>query len=159
MIIIALILLYGYNAIKGFRERQDTVSQIEIENQIRNTIKTMSSEYDSIKKAEMQLPSKNSMICFIDTEALGTTLNTCTYGASNIAASSQQKIINSWEIIKDSVKDKTANIFLVPDATENYLIGNIQLDNNNCLCIEKQGTQATFKVTGLGNGVKIGTWT
>lgn len=158
MIIVGLVLLYGYNAIKGFRERQETVSLIELENQLENTIKAMSSEYGSIKKQTMPLTGFE-MICFVDRELVGRTQVQCTYDANiPIENHNNQKVRDSWSIVEDSINDGTANIFLVPDGTVNYKIGNIQVEGDGCICIEKTGNDVIFRVEGLGNGVKISQW-
>ena len=148
MIVIGLVLLYGYNAIRGFRERQEQVSLIEVENQLKTTIKALSSDYDSIRKEELLLPSGFNMICFVDNRYLG-------YG-NNVPNCVDLKQ-DSRAIVEDAMGAGTANIFLVPDGTENYMIGNIEV-SQGCICIERTGNKAVFRVKGLGNGVEISEW-
>lgn len=150
MIIVGLVLLYGYNAIKGLRERQEQVSLIEFESQLKNTIRTMSSEYSSLKKEILQLPPSYKMICFVNNTFLGTDDANCRLDADP----------ESQAIVQNAIEDGVANIFLIPDGADNYKIGNIQLDDNpdGCLCIEKTGSEAIFRIEGLGDGVKISEW-
>ena len=158
MVIVGLVLLYGYNAVKGLREKQGQVNMIETENELRNTIKTMSSDYDSLKTERLQLPPNFKMICFASNTYLGTTGTDsgCSITGNSLISNSDPKIKNSDNIIKDAITEKTANIFLVPDGTINYMVGNIQLQGNkHCLCIPKTGNEAVFRIRGLGNGVEI----
>jgi len=146
MIIVGLVLLYGYNAIKGFREKQEKVSLIETQKQIENTIKSMSSEYDSIKTERLQLPPNFKSICFVDKDYMGSSAAEC----PGITPDSEA-------IVKDAIQAGTANIFLVPDGTINYKIGNLQV-SEGCICIKKTGSEAIFRIRGLGNGVEISEW-
>lgn len=148
MLIVGLVLLYGYNAISGFRERQGQLSLIEVENQLKNTINAMSSEWESIRPEEMQLPQNHKMICFVDNTYLGGSAD-CRLEYHN-----DPKVQDSGRVVDDAIKEGTANIFLIPDGTDNFKIGNLKIDGG-CICIEKTGNFVKFKVIGLGNGVKI----
>lgn len=162
MIIVGLVLLYGYNAVRGFRDRQETVSLIETENMIKNSIKAMSSEFDSIRKQELFLPGGIELICFVDRELVGTVPaeEACKYGLTPIPLKNHldPKVSASWTILKDAIADGTGNIFLIPDGTVNYLVGNIQVADDKCICIEKTGSQAIYRMRGLGNGVEVELW-
>lgn len=152
MIIVGLILLYGYNAVKGFREKQGQISLIELEKKMENSIRAMSSEYGSLKKEALQLPSAYDIICFVDNDYLETTDTYC-----------PGLPLDYEPVVEDAIISGTANIFLVPDGTDNYKIGNIQLDDyeypDGCLCIEKTGSEAIFRIEGKGDGVDISEWT
>src|SRR3989344_9330257 len=62
MVIGVGILLYGYNAIKGFKSQADDVLLLQFENGIRNDLKTIS--FESTKVKTYDLPSTVSQICF-----------------------------------------------------------------------------------------------
>lgn len=146
MIIIALILLYGYNAIKGFKARQEQITEIELENQLKALINSASPKYGSIEKGELAMPSDYNIICFVDNSEFGVDAINC-----------QRLTGDSSRIVNDAVKAGTANIFLVPDGSKNFKIGNIRVDAG-CICIPKAGSNAVFRVEGLGSGVKISNW-
>jgi hypothetical protein len=146
MLVVGLILLYGYNAIKGFKQKQEDVTMIEVENQLKTLITSASSKYGSIEKAELNLPSAYEKICFADNTKLGPT------SRLDCGLSGQPKTI-----VVDSIKSSTANIFLVPDGSKNFKIGKIIVDNG-CVCIGRTGSQTVFRIEGMGNGVKISSW-
>lgn len=145
MIIVGLILLYGYNAIKGFKARQEQITEIELENQLKALINSASPKYGSIEKGELAMPSDYNIICFVDSRLLGFDNNDC--GLQEPSAA----------IVKDAIQSSTANIFLIPDGSKNFRIGNIKVDAG-CICIPKTGSNAVFRAEGLGSGVKISNW-
>jgi hypothetical protein len=144
IVIISLVLIYGYNAIKGFKERQEQITLVEFENDIRLLINQASPKYDSIEKGDIAMPSEFSSICFVDTESLGTDENCELQGTSAT-------------VVSDAISSSTANIFLIPDGSRNFKIGNLEVEGG-CICIPKTGSNAVFRVQGLGNGVRISTW-
>lgn len=147
MIVISLILLYGYNAIKGFREKQEQITGIELENQLKALINSASPKYGSIEKGDLAMPSEYNMICFVDNTKMGYDNNDC--GLQEPSAA----------IVKDAIQFSTANIFLIPDGSKNFKIGNIKVDDSSgCICITKTGSNAVFRVEGLGSGVRISIW-
>ncbi|MEK6886677.1 MAG: hypothetical protein AABW88_02485 [Nanoarchaeota archaeon] len=56
------ILLYGYNAIKGFKSQADDVLLLQFENGIKNDLKTIS--FESTKVKTYDLPSEFTQVCF-----------------------------------------------------------------------------------------------
>ena len=62
MIIGVGILLYGYNAIKGFKTQADDVLMLQFENGIKNDLKTIS--FESTKVKTYDISSAVSQVCF-----------------------------------------------------------------------------------------------
>jgi hypothetical protein len=144
MVVIALVLLYGYNAIKGFKERQEQITLVELENQLKSLINSASPKYGSIEKGDIALPSEYNTICFVDNGELGSS-DDCGLPEPDAA------------IVRDAIQSSTANIFLIPGGSKNFRIGNIKVEGG-CVCIPKTGSNAVFRVEGLGNGVRISNW-
>jgi hypothetical protein len=147
IIVVSLILLYGYNAIKGFKERNEQIAMIELENRLKSEISSVSADYANIARGEFTLPAEYKMICFVDYSKFGTNAINCP-GLTG----------DSRTIVNDAVKAGTANIFLVPDGSKNFKIGSIKVEDERCTCITKAGMQVLVRMEGLGNGVKISEW-
>jgi hypothetical protein len=154
IIVVSLILLYGYNAIKGFKERNEQIAMIELENRLKSEISSVSADYANIARGEFTLPAEYKAICFVDNYKL-------TF-KQKVSCTGQTPDSATQAIINDAVKDETANIFLVPDGSKNFKIGNIAVDDadspGGCICIPKKGAQVLARMEGLGNGVKISEW-
>ena len=151
MVVVTLILLYGYNAIKGFREKSGEMEMLELENSLKSEISSVGADYGNIAKGEFTLPAEYKAICFVDNFRL-------TKG-QQVSCTGNTIDSKTTLIINDAVKDGTANIFLVPDGSNNFKIGNIVVDGSGgCICIQKTGMQVLVRMEGQGNGVKISPW-
>ena len=66
MIIITLVLIYGYNAIQGFISKSDDVNYVQFKTDLFNAVETQKTEYRSVIKKEMMLPRGYTEIVVID---------------------------------------------------------------------------------------------
>src|SRR3989344_2131382 len=64
-VIVAAILLYGYNAVTEFRQKSSQVSIIKLQSELSSSIDALSSEYGSVKKKTLQMEDY-SRICFVE---------------------------------------------------------------------------------------------
>lgn len=123
VIIIGFILVYGYNAIKGFIDRSEQVSFIKFKNDLSNTVEIISPDYGSVKIKSFEVPSDYSKVCFVknfpDFPSLSGT---------------------NYPIMDDSVNSKVQkNVFLIKETVkESFFIGNIDVisDNDKYLCVD-----------------------
>ena len=71
LVLAAMILLYGYNAIfgkSGFIQRADQIALTRFQTEIESQIKETASDYGRIKKLELSVPSKHKTVCIVDIE-------------------------------------------------------------------------------------------
>ena len=66
VIILSLIIGYGYTAITHFRERGDEVIYIKFKYELKELVKKTAHDYDSTLKEVLDVPAKYASLCFID---------------------------------------------------------------------------------------------
>ena len=138
VILVAFILIYGYNAVQTFKTRAEQVSYIKFKTDMESTIKSISSDYGSIKKAEFLVPSGYREVCFIDLD--------------------NPIVPPGHPIIKDSVESGVKeNIFLVREAAEeSFYVGKIEVAGNSC--IEVKAGKIKVQLEGKGDHAIISEW-
>ncbi len=62
----ALIMIFGYQAISGFLESGEEVEFIQFKNGLELAVKTIYTEYGSVRVKDFDLPAKFNQICFVD---------------------------------------------------------------------------------------------
>jgi hypothetical protein len=141
-IIFTLVVIYGYRAINDFLARSEQVSLIEFSQDIKSTVKRISSGSD-VEKKTFLLPKKYTEICFIDIRQPASTCPTF--------ATSYPIIYNSWE---DGVEQ---NVFLVPHSDLKMYVGDIKV-NGNCECITINNHKVDLRLEGRGDSTLISEW-
>ena len=124
IILFSFILLYGYNAVKGFKERSEQISYIKFKTDLISTVKRVSPDYGTLKREEFFIGGEYSRVCFVqsykpDKEAI----------LSRIADQGDM-------VVHDSVdSDVTKNVFLFTKTLqESFDVGKINADDGY-LCI------------------------
>lgn len=141
-VIFTLVIIYGYRAINDFRARSDQVSLIEFSQDIKNTVKRISSGSD-VEKKTFFMPQKYTEVCFVD---IRQPASTCPGFAS-----SYPLIYNSWD---DGVEQ---NIFLIPHSDLKIYVGNIEV-SGNCECISVENHKIDLRLEGRGDSTLISEW-
>jgi len=106
-----------------------------------NAIESITSDYGSVKRKELQLCSGYNKVCFVE-------------NARNPTIPA-----NTDPIIRDSITSNTGkNVFLVEKiAKESFYAGNISVDGG-VLCINSKNNQISLRLEGMGNHVGISEW-
>ncbi|MBI2541139.1 hypothetical protein HYV80_00315 [Candidatus Woesearchaeota archaeon] len=141
VILISFILVYGYNAIHNFKSRAEQVSCLKSKNDLVNAIESISTDFGSVKKKEIQLCAGYSKVCFIES-----------FESPNLPS-------NIDPIIKDSVMSNTGrNVFLGEStAKESFYAGKISVEPD-VLCINAVNGKALIRLEGKGNHASISQW-
>ncbi len=141
IILISFILVYGYNAVRNFKERAEKVSCLKFKNDLINAIESISSDFGSIKRKELQLCNGYTQVCFVET-----------FESPNLPS-------NIDPIIKDSILSNTGrNVFLIENiAKESFYTGKISVEPD-VLCIKAVNNKINLKLEGKGNHVIISQW-
>lgn len=139
IILIGIVLLFGYKAIAAFLSRGEDISYVKFRTDLEGMVAEMGPAYKNIKTGEFALPSKYTEVCFVDSD-----------GAS---------IPSGYPVIKavvDSGGDE--NTFLVTDhVEEKFNIGKIEVEEG-FLCLQPVAGKLRIQFKGLGDrtGIKEG---
>jgi len=141
IILISFILVYGYNAVQNFRKRAEQVSCLKFKNDLQNSIESISSDFGSVKRKDLQLCVGYTQACFVES-----------FESPNIP-------INTDPIIKDSILSGTGkNVFLGDNiAKESFYAGKISVEPD-VLCIQAANGKISLKLEGKGNHVLLSQW-
>ncbi|MCF7861070.1 hypothetical protein K9M79_02405 [Candidatus Woesearchaeota archaeon] len=140
VIIMALILIYGYNAVNELLEKQEFVSILKFETYIQSEFEKISRQYGSTKIINLNVPAGYNEICFID-------LSAPVNPALSAGSSDAHPIIHqSWEL------GNQKNIFLVKKITEKLIsAGTIKIESPYYFCLDTSNGMARIKITGGGD--------
>jgi hypothetical protein len=148
VVIVSLIIVFGYKAIKNFKDRAEQVSCIKFRNEVKSAVTGLLGDYGSVKIMEFHPCSGTVEVCFAETK-------------DEIPQAEFNNIRLKDPIIEDSLADKTGkNVFLRDKVTkESFEIGNISVHDNdntpNLLCINSPSRKIIAKLESFGNYVKI----
>jgi len=140
IVIFSLIIIYGYNAIKDFRQKADEVSFIKFKTEITSTVDSISTDYGTVKKETFSLPPEYKKVCFVDKNS--------GYAGTN-------------EIIKDAAVTTSNNIFLVKDIgvtpikTGPLVVDNLLKTAQYKQCVPFIDGRVRIRFEGLGDATKI----
>lgn len=122
LIIISLVVVFGYRAIKDFMKKSDDMAFIDFKTKLTNAVEEMSSDYGSVKTRDFVLPKEYSKICFVDTsveKAERPNKKICQDLEPDLAKNQEEPLVcNYW---KDESKE---NAFLIGKKTMPLFIGN-----------------------------------
>ena len=133
LVLVSAILIFGYNSIIGLRNRAEKISCIKMEDDLKNAVAEILSDYGSTKTKQFQLCQSYRQICFVET-----------FRNPVLTAGTDP-------IIKDSIQSKTGkNAFLVDNiAKESFFIGNISVEPD-VLCISSGNNNIRIRLEGKG---------
>ena len=140
IVLISFILVFGYNAVHDLKDRAKTVSCLKFEDDLKNSIASMLSDFGSVKIKNFKICEGYSRICFVET----------------FENFDESELVDVDPLIKDSILSKTENnAFLVDTTAKEYFnVGSISAEPN-VLCINARYGQISLKMKGLGNHVLL----
>jgi len=163
LVVMSMILLYGYKAVHFFLERGDDINLLHSKTEAKKAIEEIMSQSGSVKQIQIPIPTKYSQVCFVDLEQSSSALSKyiCTAGNEFY----HPLICDSWQ------SNTKQNFFLVESKTrmEPFYLGNIAVDGNDnqkedtdsdcagapelCynLCLGVNKGKITFWIMGLGD--------
>ena len=156
IVVVGLIIVYGYSAIKGFTQKGEQVEYINLKTSMENSFRSIISDYGSIKRPNLDIPSKYSMICFVDKDrkAAADTTSLCRKDGPEDTLF-EPVICSSWKIGED-------NLYLVPDGSESWDVGPIVFKNDNTdysgqpfMCFEVNNNKIKMQLKSLGDKIEI----
>lgn len=137
----AVILAYGYSAVGNFRKRAEQLSCLKFQNDLKNAVQSIYSDYGSVRKKELQLCGDYTKVCFVESLA-----------QPNMPA-------NIDPIIKDSILSKTGKnvFFLEKTAKESFYAGKISVEPD-VLCVKAIGNKISLRIEGRGSYALLSEW-
>lgn len=137
----AIILTYGYSAVGNFRKRAEQLSCLKFQNDLKNAVQSIYSDYGSVRKKELQLCGDYTKVCFVESLA-----------QPNMPA-------NVDPIIKDSILSKTGKnvFFLEKTAKESFYAGKISVDPD-ILCVKAIENKISLRLEGRGSYAVLSEW-
>jgi hypothetical protein len=146
IVIVAFILIFGYRTITGFQDRAQQVFVIKFSSDLKSGIHSITRDYGSVIKKELNVGDKINSVCFIE--------NYEKFDESNPQSDSP---INP--IIRESIRSKTGiNVFLIGnEVKEGFSIGNISV-KKDVLCIMPLGSKIELRLEGAGDHAIVSRW-
>ena len=140
IVLVSFILVYGYTTIQNFRQRAEQVACLKFQNDLRNSIESIISDFGSVKRKELQLCNDHNQVCFVETF--------------------EQFNRDSVNIIDPILKNSIAsgsdrNVFLI--GGNSFYAGNISV-KDDVLCINSRNGQISLRLEGKGDHVLISQW-
>jgi len=149
IIIFSFVLVYGYNAIRGFKERGEQISYIKFKTDITSTVKRISSDYGTLKREEFFLGSQYSKVCFLQSHDPPPPITLANKVSDNMVR----------DIVKDRVDE---NVFLFTTTLhESFDVGEIDVINppdGGYLCINTTIGKLKVQFEGKGDHALISKW-
>ena len=148
LVVTSLILLYGYNAINKMRKQTDTVSGIQLQTELTNTIESLGYEFDSVEIKKLNVPNGVEKVCFVWLDE---------YGGDPIGFSGTNGLDDAQNaVIKDSVEGKSKNnVFMLGGKSfEPFNVGPISVENS-FKCFDAVGSRIEVRLQANGKSVSI----
>lgn len=143
IVVVGLILLFGYNAVRDFGERAGQVALIQFEQDMTSTFHTISTSYGKVEIKKVEVPGGFDTVCFVDLDLVLSSTKLAYDGVD-------------YPIITESVQSDTKkNLFLVGGLDiESYYLGDIRIQANNVLSsfICFKGIQGRIEIKLFGRG-------
>lgn len=156
IVVVGFIIVYGYSAVKSFRQRGEEVEYISLKTNIESSVKGIVSDYGSVRRPDFMVPSKYSSVCFVKKELAKSSDGPAAISASPLCRSGDGD--DFYEPIAcEGWKTGRSNVFLIPDGTDAFDVGAIQLteDDDNFLCVPVVNGRLRVTLTGKGDRVMI----
>ncbi|MEA2037000.1 MAG: hypothetical protein U9O94_05800 [Nanoarchaeota archaeon] len=154
ILVFSFILVYGYNAIKGFKDKSEQISYIKFKTDLTSTIKRVSPDYGTVKEAEFFIGGEYQKVCFVKNYAV-TDRNALADHIENLGTADNNPIIA--DSIRSGV-DKNVFLFAGESLQESFDIGKIDIDTTGYLCIDISKGKAKIKFEGMGDHTIISMW-
>jgi len=149
VVVVGFIIVYGYSAIKSFSQKEQQVEYITLKTDIENTFKSIVSDYGSIKRPDLNVPGKYEMVCFVDKTKAAAAQETGLCKEDSTDNLYEPVVCASWSLGQD-------NVYLVPDGSISWDVGNIQINNGDAfLCIPVVNNKVNLQLKSLGDKVQV----
>ncbi|NOZ80659.1 MAG: hypothetical protein GXP63_03205 [DPANN group archaeon] len=171
IVIIGMIVLYGYKVILNFQGKTEDVALVTFKTTLQRSLREMAIEYGSVKMQMLTLPSDFNRVCFTDInkEAGGSfrydTAHRKAQGLCTPTTNDDYNPIacNYWsdEDVVDNVfligPERVEPIFIGDDTDKDFIRGYFTIDTPGYLCVKAKSGQIKLRMEGIGKGVLLST--
>jgi hypothetical protein len=146
IVLFSFIMLYGYNAIRGFKEKSEQINFIKFKTDLTSTIKRVAPDYGTLKREELFIGGVYQDVCFVQSYKMQDNL---VYISGNI----------SNPLIKDSFDSGTdKNVFLITNTLqESFDVGPINM-SGGYICAPVLNGKVKIQFGGRGDHAFISTY-
>jgi len=166
ILIVGGIIVYGYTAIRDFSDRGEQVAFISFKTSFENTVKTMVSDYGTIKRPDFEVPAQYKKVCLVDftkgyTDGFVSSTATCMAGDTQ---KSEPIACTAWKqgnLQYSNTPNKQitlSNVFLTPDGAESFNVGKMRI-KNGMICAPVKNGKIKLQFKSVGDSVEISTYT
>ena len=141
-----MIFLYGYKAITNLTVRTEEISLIRFETQLQTQIRSIATDFGSVKKLELYVPSNHQQVCFVDFKKSPELFGLC-----------QLNHPDYNPIVCDAWTDQTENVFLIPPSPKSIKVPSIDVDDGY-LCLRTVNGRIVIRLEGKGKSALISKW-
>lgn len=144
MIIIAVILLYGYKSISMMRQKGEDIDLLSFKQDVEEEVVKMSNDYGSANIVTFKTPSGFDRVCLVD-----------------LAKNPDAALKSEQPLVYESWADGTANVFLVKDLAEEFQLIQqdtrplIEMEDPGYLCKDIQNNRIELRLEGTGGKALI----
>lgn len=161
VVVVGLILAYGYTAIKDFSKRGEEVEYITLKTDFENSFKSIISDFGSIKRPDLAVPGKYSHICFVKKDIGEDSIQNspiCTRLDDEEDGFEYSKIHSP--VACSAWKNGRNNVFFMPDGSDAFDVGEITIkvggeEDKSFICIENVNNKVKLQLKGLGDKVQV----
>ncbi|MFQ5475146.1 MAG: hypothetical protein ACE5DM_04885 [Candidatus Nanoarchaeia archaeon] len=162
IIVVGGIIAYGYTAIKDFSDRGEQVAFLSFKQAFENNVKTMVSDYGTIKRPDFAVPSKYRKVCIVDfkkgyTSGFVSDTATCVLGDQK---KSEPLVCSSWKqgaqqyVSNPGAQSTLSNVFLTPDGTDSFHVDKISVPDG-MLCAPVENGKIKLQMKSTGDSVEV----
>ncbi len=148
-VLVVVILVYGYNAVVGFRNSAEQLRMVKFRNDVANAVKNIYFESGTVQIQEISVPAKFDEVCFLETQDLKNPPN---YGTLSIDALMD-------DAITDFANHKSKQNIFLRDGTgimkDTFHIEEKISVENDLICIRTQNGAIKIRLEGKGNHARI----
>jgi len=154
LILFTIILLYGYNAIRGFKERSEQIAYIKFKTDLISTVKRISPDFGTLKREEFFIGGDYRKICFVRS------YNKEDLNVYNAVKAAIMSSADYDPFVYDSFDDKiNKNAFLFTTTLqESFDVGEINVSNRGYECIDINNGKVKIQFEGKGDHTYISKW-
>jgi len=149
VIIMAMILIFGYKALIDMKDRARMAQLIQFRSELKSEITSIGLDYGTSKLESFRPPADYRQVCFVNLDHTYEGVNDALLQVEEDLA--QVEYIRGRAIIKDGVRDMVSNglvrknMFLCPPCSDQEYVGNITI-------LDKDGADTAFRCFGLSQG-------
>jgi len=159
-----LIIVYGYKAISSFTSRTEDIALVNLKTTLQSEVRTIASDYGSVKKVDISLPGKYDMLCLIDLQYpdnLKQNKCLCRADCAGVYANDYNPTVcDAWETpgYEYNAFLVSGNSFESIELTDINIIEPATNQNLGYICIAPSGNRISLRLEGAGDSTNVYEW-